>query len=309
MPREPTLDVEYAIKSYRYLRLTIVVMVLIAIVAVLAEEHVFGDDCWLRSFSAYYYTPVHAVFIGALATIGACLIAIKGTDAKEDVCLNIAGILAPIVAFVPTDRPGDACGSPLLVPDNFTSEATRSFVANSILTYAIVGLIVVGLSYLIAERKEVRHKLDELKREGMQNDRFSIRNERFVGFVIVFALTAGLICWYLFARRSFFENAHDKTAIAMFVAVGLAAWFRRNDAQPAYRRAYTAAVVVLIAGVVVPLLWKLVNSDFEHEVIWIEILELIGFGIFWITQSVEHWNLRIVGTAEPTPLATAATDG
>lgn len=301
MAGAPTLDVEYAIKSYRYLRLTVVVMVLMAIVAVLAEEHVFGDGCWLPSFSAYYYTPVHAVFIGALVAIGACLIAIKGTDQREDVCLNIAGILAPIVAFVPTNRPSDACGSQLLVPDDFTSQTTRPFVANSLLTYAIVGLAVVGLSYLLADRKDVAKKLDELKRKG-------IKNEQLVGLVIVFGLTVALICWYSFGRRSFFENAHDYTAIAMFVAVGLAAWFRRKDAQDAYRPGYTAAVVVMIAGVVIPVLWKIVDKDFRHDVIWIEILELTGFCIFWITQSVEHWNLRIVCGPEAAPLPNVATE-
>ena len=38
--------------------------------------------------------------------IGFCLIVIKGSTAWEDTCLNVAGMLAPVVAVVPTSDAG-----------------------------------------------------------------------------------------------------------------------------------------------------------------------------------------------------------
>jgi len=99
----------FAVKSYRYLRLSIVVVVLALMASVVIERsHV---SCWQESISAYFYTPVQAVFVGALVAIGVSLIAIKGSTDREDVLLNLAGVLAPIVAFVPTSPPARSCSS------------------------------------------------------------------------------------------------------------------------------------------------------------------------------------------------------
>ena len=54
------------------------------------------------------------MFIGALCAIGALLIVYKGSKDTEDVLLNLAGILAFVVAFVPTSRPVLLCGESAL---------------------------------------------------------------------------------------------------------------------------------------------------------------------------------------------------
>lgn len=59
-----------------------------------------------RSMSAYYYTDMQNVFVGALVTIGAFLLAYKGRDKKEARAGTIAGISAVIVGLLPTVRPG-----------------------------------------------------------------------------------------------------------------------------------------------------------------------------------------------------------
>src|SRR5205085_6408417 len=56
----------------------------------------------LGSISAYYYTPVRGMFAGALLAIGACLVCIRGSTTVEDILLNVAGMLAPVVALIPT---------------------------------------------------------------------------------------------------------------------------------------------------------------------------------------------------------------
>ena len=96
---------EYVISSYRYLRLSIVVLVATLGMALLIETS--KASCMQGSISAYYYTPVHAVFVGALVAMGVVMVALKGRDPIEDLCFNLAGVLAPVVAFVPTARPID----------------------------------------------------------------------------------------------------------------------------------------------------------------------------------------------------------
>ena len=69
--------------------------------------------CLQPSISAYYYTPVGAVFIGVLVTMGVCLVALKGNTDGEDVLMNLAGMLAPGVAFIPTPDAGTCRSAPL----------------------------------------------------------------------------------------------------------------------------------------------------------------------------------------------------
>lgn len=97
---------EYAKKSYRYLRIGLIVVLLALLAAVVIERtHAAG---WDQSISAYFYTPVHRVFGGALVALGVCLVAIHGNTDVEEVLLNVGGALAPIVAFVPTSVPSPA---------------------------------------------------------------------------------------------------------------------------------------------------------------------------------------------------------
>ena len=74
MSGQPQL-VPFAIKSYRYLRLSIVVVVAALMASVLLE--VYHAGCWQESISAYYYTPTHSIFVGGLVAIGVALIAVN----------------------------------------------------------------------------------------------------------------------------------------------------------------------------------------------------------------------------------------
>ena len=64
---------EYAVSSYRYLRLSIVILVVTLGVSIAIERA--RASCWQGSISAYYYTPVHSLFVGALVSIGVTLVA------------------------------------------------------------------------------------------------------------------------------------------------------------------------------------------------------------------------------------------
>jgi hypothetical protein len=63
-------------KSYRYLRLAMVGLLLCVAAAVLYQSWRQGD--LLGSVSAYYYTPAQAFFVGGLIGLGACMIALRG---------------------------------------------------------------------------------------------------------------------------------------------------------------------------------------------------------------------------------------
>ncbi|MBA3654232.1 MAG: hypothetical protein H0W70_08560 [Actinobacteria bacterium] len=60
-------------------------MLLLA-VSILLEHHNVVGGCWQTSISAYYYTPVRAVFVGALMAIGLSLIVIKGSPWRRSRC-------------------------------------------------------------------------------------------------------------------------------------------------------------------------------------------------------------------------------
>ena len=61
--------------------------------------------CWQTSISAYYYTAAHSVFVASLCAIGILLITYRGSTDTEDILLDLAGVLAFVVAMVPTARP------------------------------------------------------------------------------------------------------------------------------------------------------------------------------------------------------------
>ena len=66
-----------AVKTYNYLRIALAALVLLLYTSVVLEWWAAGR-CLQTSISDYYYTPVHAVFIGVLVTMGICLVSLKG---------------------------------------------------------------------------------------------------------------------------------------------------------------------------------------------------------------------------------------
>lgn len=59
------------------------------------------------SLSAYYHTPMRNAFVGGLFALGPFLYLYKGYSPKENIALNVAGILAIGVAIFPMKAPPD----------------------------------------------------------------------------------------------------------------------------------------------------------------------------------------------------------
>ena len=261
---------QYAIKSYRYLRLAIVVVVLSLIASVLLERA--KTSCWEVSISAYYYTPVHAMFVGALVAIGVCLIAVKGSEEWEDMLLNVAGILAPIVAFVPTSPPSRSCASsPLGTID------AEAYLDNNILAFIIGGVVAIGGAWLIAKlqhRPQLATPVPQTK----------------YGLLLCAALTAAGVIWYAGFRQSFLDHAHAGTAIAMFVMVGIVIAINSRYVRRSYRGLYAFLAGFMAAAFVGVVVANLILDDWRHSVLWLEILELTPFAVFWAAQTFELWE-------------------
>ena len=116
-PPPPAKVPSMAVRTYAFLRLGVVAV--IAVLAVSVAKQYAAADCLQGSISAYYYLPVRSVFVGALVALGFALIALWGKTPFEDGFMNLAGMLAPVVAFVPTgearrcgltDAAGQRCG-------------------------------------------------------------------------------------------------------------------------------------------------------------------------------------------------------
>ncbi|HSM64773.1 MAG TPA: hypothetical protein VK860_00565 [Ilumatobacteraceae bacterium] len=272
-----------AVTTYRYLRISMVMAVVLLGVSVGIERSQVG--CWQTSVSAYYYTPVRAIFVGVLLAIGLCLIAIKGSTVWEDATLNAAGMLAPIVAVVPTTDVGD-CWSvePPSFPLTPEGELQGWVVANidnnitALIATGIAGLIVAAVIASIATRNvlaiaevgPVRMRLGLLAAMAF-----------LVAGAVVFAL------WDDFATR-----AHGWAAVAMFLflatAVATSAWRLRADDR--HRVYFWLYVGIAVAMVVATLVMFPLGSRWDHMVLVLEATQIGLFALYWLVQTNEHWN-------------------
>ena len=133
-------------RTYRYLRMGIGGTVLLIFVSVAVAMTQVGV---LSSVSAYFYTPARTVFVGALIAASLGLLAISGTGV-ERALLDVAGLLAPLVALVPTPLvPGSVpgitieCGS----ADSCVPSAYHLDVFNGITTYLLVSVVIIVAAF------------------------------------------------------------------------------------------------------------------------------------------------------------------
>jgi|GEM_PF-919057 len=290
-PNEPR---QYVVASYRYLRLAMVIVVAVLGVSILIES--FKAECLQGSISAYFYTPTHSIFVGALVTLGVALVALKGRDAVEDMFFNFAGVLAFVVALVPTAQSDTVCSSERGRLDINTS----AMVSNNVPALLVGTALALFVAYGVARRqgKATGIVIPKTTRVGMA--------------LSAVVLVVGVV-WYFVWHDNFVRYAHGSTAAAMFVAIWFAVlvnagWPRWAlgaiyrflgvvdlPTQPTahhlrYRPWYRGISIFMVAAVAV----VLVAGD--HKVFWLEVLEIIPFALFWSLQTLESWES---GIAEP----------
>ncbi|HEY4571723.1 MAG TPA: hypothetical protein VIH10_19770 [Kribbella sp.] len=269
----------YSIKTYRYLRMAMIAMIVLLGASLVIEWSKTDPRCLQTSISAYYYTPVRAIFVGALISIGVCMVVLKGNTEPEDILLNVAGILAPVVALVPTPGAGRCHSVQLAVGD------AAANVANNILALFVVGAPCLVLTAIFIARDRRKHP-----------DRWTPMY--LLGLGVSVLIFCGGLVWFVADRSGFIGNAHYTAAITMFVCIVAvvllnAEQFRRKQRKHAvpHSPANRYSVIALLM-VVVPLVmfgWKKLFG-WEHAVLWIEGSLIVLFAAFWISQTQELWN-------------------
>jgi hypothetical protein len=257
----------FAVETWRYLRIALVVLVVGLVVAVGYQLFHSECKCFLTSISAYYYAPVHAYFVGALVSIGVCLFCLKGSSEGEDVLLDVAGMLAPVVALVPTPDE-DASAAVLFTTKDITASVTNNITA--LLAVGAIGLIVAAVLH--------------------RRDRPLLA---LIGYAVAVALFVTTLLWLVIDRPSFVHDAHFIAASLMFTCISGVVWvnaigYRSKKGAPPVRNPYFPIAVAMVASVVAMLIAERAGWDY-----WLLGLEfaLIGlFALFWLIQTVELWD-------------------
>ena len=271
-----TASASDAVKTYRYVRLAMIALVLGLAAAVVVERLKVDPGCFQHSISAYYYTPVRGMFVGGLIAIGVCLVTLKGNNDAEDALLNLAGMLAPVVALVPTPSMGSCSSSPGAGGDRTAN------VFNNMTSLFVIGAFGLAATAWLLWKDPTR-------------PRSSV-----VGFalgVVLWLAAVGVFAW---CRDFFLRNAHYAAAITMFAAiVGVVALnalgFHRKQlaAGEAPRHPLTNRYAVIAGAMVVAVgaigVWDL-TVGWDHAVLWIEGTLITLFATFWVLQTEELWD-------------------
>jgi hypothetical protein len=272
------------VKTYRYLRLAMIALVVGLFACVLYEHGKTRTGCWQTSISAYYYTPVQGFLVAALVTIGVSLVALRGNTDWEDALLNLAGICAPVVAFVPFPDPG-TCGSVLTDTKNRLVNIDNNMLG--LLVAGGLGLVIVGV---LAHRSALSDRPDRPGPVAL------------LGFWAIAVLYLVSTAVYFWDRTLLLDHGHDIAAIAMFGFIFVNVWLNAaalhqasNTAAPRsiWRNRYT--VVGILMGVAVVASVGAHLAGFRWWVLTLEASMIILFAWFWIAQTIELWDEGLRG--------------
>ncbi|MEV7757400.1 hypothetical protein AB0O16_09820 [Microbacterium sp. NPDC089180] len=256
-------------RTYRYVRLAIVGATVFLAVGVGIE--LVGRGV-LPSVSAAYYTPAGPVFVGALSAIALALLALSGRSVEQGL-LDVAAVLALVIAFVPTSV---SCG----VDVRCIPPEVRATVANNAGAVASVVLLGVGVAIVLA-------RVQGTLSRGVVTTA-----------AVITAIVLGGGVWARVAPEAFLARAHEAAAVAFFVLIavvaGLAAWRPRPARVRRSRLRVAYATVAGAIGATLVLLIVAVLAGVEQRGIPVvlvgESVALALFAVFWIVQTVELWD-------------------
>ncbi|MGB3440083.1 MAG: hypothetical protein WBA97_15165 [Actinophytocola sp.] len=263
----------FAVKTYRYLRISMIAVIVMLIASVIIEWVNTKSGCLQGSISAYYYTPVQSIFVGALITIGVCMIALRGTTDWEDTLMNLGGMLAPVVALVPTPGPG-GCRS--------VGEALSAAPEN--IQNNVLALFVAGIIALVAGAFTLRGQ-----------DATPPTTAQRLGMIAAVVIFLGGVGWFVLDRAAFDRNAHYTAAITLFACIVVVVILnsrRQAEEQPGERKwapGYLVIAALMVASSVVIVAITLITG-WEHGILVVEAALIILFAIFWAYQTKERWN-------------------
>jgi hypothetical protein len=285
-----------AVRTYNYLRIAIVAAVVLLGVSIVVEL-LRGDGTVCSSIptcgsiSAFYYTPVHAAFVGTLVAVGVALVAIKGRPGWEDTLLNLAGALTPVVAFAPTPLSPATSEAAEAVKRGVPAEYVPGII-NNVWALLVVGALALVLAAALAVRSGELHGANA------------------VGLGVFAALLVAFAGWFVVSGKDlggakFLDLAHYVAAIPLFGVITLVVEInaRRSGERvgdrvlrpSVYKGAYRSIAVAMgaiIVGAVV--LFFLQNSDASSVpagwLFWVEAALLLLFIVFWVLQTLDYWK-------------------
>lgn len=272
-------------KSYRYLRVSVVALALLLTTSLVLEiVRRSGEE--LGSISAYYYSPARSILVGALVATGPPLIAIKGRRGWEDVLLDLAGMVVPLVALVPASRDlgAGACGPDL---DRCIPPDLVPAVQNNVTALLVLGAAGLVFAWWSAGR-------------GAGRDRAAT-----AGLVAATGVWCATVLWFWFGRAGFLANAHYVSAVVFFLLIAAVAFLngqlaprRRNVplvAPQRYGQAYrTIGGLMVLTILTAAVLFS--GSSLTGRQLWpsttfvVEAVLMVLFVVFWTAQTVENWH-------------------
>ncbi len=286
-----------AISTYNYLRLG--VLALVTLLGVSVAYEFFVNDTRLGSISAYYFTPARSVFVGTLIGVGVALVAIKGRERLlEDVMLNVAGMLAPVVALIPAavaegtivnDDPVDCPGAKTsCVPTTFEPGIT-----NGAWTLGIVGAVAL-VAVVVLAVKDGRVGWDTLQRK-----------QATVGLTFATFVYVGFVVFDVGWHDTYVQWGHYVAAVPLFVALAYVAVSNALQPKAGARTSmmrgrsvdlrYALIAVVMILALLVAAVYFLATSGdpagrWEYWVFAVELALLVPFAAFWMLQTAQWWH-------------------
>lgn len=306
-----------ALRTYMGIRIGVVAVIVALGVAVGWEISAQPDLCTQRSLSAYYYTPVRPVFVGALLIIGFAMIAMWGNTFIEDAALNLAGLLLMVVALVPT-LDANYCSLPpglrddvvdpeqQQVADKALISANADTVTRSFTAFLVVLCLFLVFVFIMGWR--LRSKPPEQRPT----------NRAMLGYAITWLLVVAAGCLYFVAHLdaddegSFFNHkVHSWSAntgvgfiilAVLFAALEKARngdqdepWWRRWKPWRQWNRwvwfyGLLAAAMVMSAAVLKigdALGWFSGWVDI-HATFLLEAMLIVLLGVYWVFQTIER---------------------
>jgi hypothetical protein len=309
------VDTDDAVVTYRSLRIAMVAATALLAASIL-QLWVHNHRSFEGSVSAYYYTAAHGVFVAAVCALGICLIAYKGHSPTEDVLLDVAGILAFVVAFVPTK--GEHILDPQL-PTRFDASAGVTNNIWALLAAIAVGVGAYGFYVAFAERDragDVNTRPSERDRQiqqtytGYAATAKKMANKRpwlkvlaaFVKWslpVLSVAIAVAGFLWFLSDPHDFTEHAHGRAAAVMFgsltvvvlhYAVYAVVGIKTDPSRRKYSWMYLNLGVVMLATVILAGCAYAEQPAGGVKVFSYEVVLLGAFTVFWLVQTWDLWN-------------------
>jgi cytochrome bd-type quinol oxidase subunit 2 len=309
------VDTDDAVVTYRSLRIAMVAATALLAAAIL-QLWVHNHRNFEGSISAYYYTVAHGVFIAAICALGICLIAYKGHSPTEDVLLDVAGILAFVVAFVPTK------GEHILDPHLPTQVNASAGVTNNIWALLIaiaVGFGAYGFYVTFAERDRAGDVSTSPTERDIQiqqtytgyaaTAKTMVDKRPWLNVLAAFAkwslpvvsvaIAVTGFLWFLTDPRDFSEHAHGRAAAVMFgsltvvvlhYAVYAVVGIKTDSSRRKYAWMYLSLGVVMLVTVVLAVCAYAQQPAGGVKVFSYEVVLLGAFTAFWLVQTWDLWN-------------------